>query len=324
MNIIRTSLLLGDETERDMESKTQSERPLGVFDTIIVGGGFAGLAAATQLGRARCKVLVIDDRQPRNRFSRHSHGFLGQDGVNPLEILRTAREQLAQYPTVTFSDGRAEHVARNGAFQVGTFKSRRLILAYGVRDILPDVEGLAELWGKGVFHCPYCHGYEVRDRPLAVLGNDPTALHQAKMIADWSDDVMLFTNGPSSIGEEGRSQLGRRGIVIEEERILRLIADGEDLAAVELVDGRRIARGGMLTSTRVVPVADLHCALGCEMTEGPLGPYVRTDERKETSVPGVFAAGDLARPMFSVSFAVADGAMAGAMTHQSLLAEDWA
>lgn len=228
-----------------MESTRDQE-----FDAIVVGGSFAGLAAATQLARARRSVLVVDDGKPRNRFAHHSHGFLGQDGQPPQEILRTAREQLAKYPTVRFLADRATRASRSERFSVetsvGSFRARRLVLAYGMRDLLPEIEGLDELWGTGVFHCPYCHGYEVRDRPLAVLGDGPLALHQAIMLPDWSKDVVLFTHGPSTLDEATRGRLARRGVAIEEGRIARLVADGGALVAIEMRDGRRLRREGFL------------------------------------------------------------------------------
>jgi len=301
--------------------------PDASFDVVVVGGSFAGLSAATQLGRARRSVLVIDDGKPRNRFARNSHGFLTQDGVSPVEILRTAREQLSRYPTVRFLTSRATAARRGEGFEVetteGSFEARRLVLAYGMRDLLPEVEGLKELWGTGVFHCPYCHGYELREEPLGILGNGEIALHQAMMLPDWSSDVMLFTNGPSEYDEQARQRLAKRGVTVEEGKIARLVSSGKELAAVEMADGRRIPRRGLLTATRVEPVCDLHAQLGCAMDDGPLGAYVRTDFKKETTVPGVVAAGDLARMAGGVALAVGDGNMAGSMSHQSLLAEDW-
>jgi thioredoxin reductase len=300
------------------------------YDVIVIGGSFAGLAAATQLARARRSILVIDDGQPRNRFAKHSHGFLGQDGVPPSEILAVAHGQLAAYPTVDFLRGRAASATQSeaGLFEVETPEghraARRLILAYGVRDVLPEIEGLRELWGTDVFHCPYCHGYELRDRPLAILSNGEAAVHQAIMLPDWSPDVMLFTNGPATFDETARARIARRGVPLDETPVARVVAEGGSLRSIVLADGREVSRAAILTATRVEPSSDLAVRLGCDQEDTPLGTMLRTDARKETTVAGVYAAGDLAHVPHSVSFAVADGVMAGVMAHQSLLAEDWA
>lgn len=296
------------------------------FDVIVVGGSFAGLAAATQLARARRKVLVIDGREPRHRFARHSHGFLTQDGKTPDEILGAGRSQLAAYPTASSLRGLVTEARRreDGRFEVRTagecrYVAQRLVLATGVRDILPEIEGLSELWGTGVFHCPYCHGYEVRDRPLAVLGNAEGAFHQAMLLREWSDDILVFTNGGGTFEETQRAVFAGKGIRIEEAPVARLIAEGEELAAVELQDGRRITRGGMLIAPRSVPSTDIAERLGCEIAEIPTGRMVKVDEMKETTVKGIFAAGDFTRPFSNVTFAVADGVLAGVSAHRSLV-----
>lgn len=295
------------------------------FDVIVVGGSFAGLAAATQLARARRKVLVIDAREPRNRFAKHSHGFLGHDGKTPDEILGAARSQLAAYPTVSSIRGLVTdaHAMGDDAYEVESgacrFQASRLILATGLRDILPEIPGLADLWGTGVFHCPYCHGYEVGDRPLGVLGNGEVGFHQSVLLRDWTDDLTLFTQGPLSVDEAQRETLNRRGIKIEETPVARLHAEGDDLASIELTDGRRVARAGLLIAPRFVPNSDLAERLGCEMTELPNGRIVKTDDFKETTVKGIYAAGDTARAFGNVTLAVADGVMAGVGSHRSLI-----
>lgn len=295
------------------------------FDVIVVGGSFAGLAAAIQLGRARKRVLVIDGREPRNRFARHSHGFLGQDGKPPEEILGLARDQLATYSTVTLMKGLVTDARKldGETFEVEAgacrYPSRRLILALGLRDILPDVPGLADLWGTGVFHCPYCHGYEVGDRPLGVLGNGEVGFHQAMLLREWSDDLILFTQGRLTVEPAQREALESRGIKVEETPLACLIPNGDDLAAVELKDGRRIPREGLLIAPRSVPSSDLAERLGCEITELSNGRFVKVDEMKETTVKGIYAAGDAARMFGNVSFAVADGVMAGVAAHRSLV-----
>lgn len=296
------------------------------FDVLIVGGSFAGLSAAIQLGRARRSVAVLDAGEPRNRFAAHSHGFLGQDGRPPHEILAEARGQVERYPTVRILRARAtDATVVVVGFEVRTpdsrLSARRLILATGVRDVLPEVEGLRERWGEGVFHCPYCHGYEVRGRPLGVLGADAAAVHQAILLRDWSSDVVVLTNGRPP--GEGLEKLERRGIRIDERPIARLVGEGRSVSRVEFADGDDRALDGLLVRTDPVPNGTLHEALGCRTAATPMGTILEVDAMQETTVSGVFAAGDLARAPHAVSFAVAGGTMAAVAAHRSLLTEDY-
>lgn len=310
----------------------------GVYDAIMIGGSFAGLSAAMQLARARRRVLVIDGGKPRNRFAPTSHGFFGQDGKTPREIMDTARRQLLAYPTVAFQAADAtdatqekQEKADGGEYRVAfgdghEARARRLVLATGVVDHLPDVPGLRELWGDGVAHCPYCHGYEVAGRNLAVLlgavGAD-VAVHQATLLKDWSDNVTLLTNGAPGLTPEHRDRLHARGVKVDEARLARLLPDregGRGLGAAEFADGRRVPFGGLFTAPRVSLASPLAQRLGCEIEQGALGPMVKTNALKETSVSGVYAAGDAARAMHNATWASADGVTAGASAHQSLVA----
>jgi thioredoxin reductase len=294
-----------------------------MFDALIVGGSYAGLSAALQLARARRKIMLIDAGQRRNRFARSSHGFLGQDGRAPGDIVADARAQLLAYPTVEWVDGHAATAQKTPAgFSVGTAKgetleAKRLILALGVADELPEIPGLGERWGAGVFHCPYCHGYELDGGPIGVLAVSPMSLHQALMLPDWGATT-LFLNGALVPDDQQIAELGRRGVAIESEPIERISGKAD----VELRDGRVVALAGLLTLTRTRPSSQLAGHLGCELEDGPIGPFIRTDAFKETTVPGVFASGDAARAMGSVAFAAADGAMSGASAHQSLIFRD--
>jgi len=288
-------------------------------DVIVIGGSYAGMAASLQLLRAYRSVLVIDAGLRRNRFASHSHGFLGQDGVDPAEIAGTARRQLEAYPTLTWIDGTAE-TASGGkdAFLVttaaGDHRGRRLLLATGVSDELPAIEGLAERWGASVFHCPYCHGYELNRGRIGVIATGPMSLHQAQLIPEWGD-VTFLVNEALTLDDAARDDLSARGVVIEETPVARL--DGH--ADVLLADGRRLPFAGLFTATRNAPATSIASSLGCEIEETPFGTQIRTDAMKETSVPGVFACGDVARVPHSVSLAVGDGAWAGAGIHRSLV-----
>jgi thioredoxin reductase len=298
---------------------------LDEIDVAVVGGSFAGLSAAMQLGRARRRVLLVDAGQPRNRFARASHGFLGQDSRAPQDILMDGRRQVLAYPNVQFREGEATHAVReDDSFRLRLangqeVRARRLVLATGVTDHLPNLPGMRELWGTGVNHCPYCHGYEVSDRRLAVFSTGPGSIHQALLLRDWSEDVTLLTNGTHMLTEEERDRLQVRGVRIEQAPVARLIGAGGELGAVELEDGRCLPFGALFTVPRVTLSSPLAERLGCELEAGPMGPFVKTDHLKESTVPGVYVAGDAARPMHTATWASADGVSAGIASHQSLI-----
>ncbi len=294
------------------------------YDVIIAGGSFAGLSAATQCARARRKVLVIDAGKPRNRFAAHSHGFLTNDGKPPREILDEARRQLLTYPTVELVDDLAEKAeAVDGGFAVTTksgdsFTASRLLLATGVRDTLPDVPGLADHWGTRVAHCPYCHGYEIGGGAIGVLASVPNSAHQALLVADWGD-VTFFTNGAVEPDAEQRQAMAARGIKIEQAKVTAVEDAGAGGLRLRMKDGRGPVVKALFVATRTGMASPLAEQLGCVMSDGMAGPVIKVDQRQETSVPGVYAAGDAARAMHNVAFAVADGAMAGVGMHQSLV-----
>ncbi|PSJ61300.1 NAD(P)/FAD-dependent oxidoreductase [Pseudaminobacter soli (ex Li et al. 2025)] len=295
-----------------------------MFDAIVVGGSYAGLSAALQLARARRKILVIDAGQRRNRFASTSHGFLGQDGRGPGEIVADARKQLAAYQTVEFSDDLVEAVGKaDKGFSAqtashGDFEARRLILATGVADELPDVPGLRERWGKSIFHCPYCHGYELDQGQIGVLAVSDMSMHHALMLPDWGPTT-LFLNGAFVPDADQLAKLQTRGVKVESEPVARIAGDQAD---VELRDGRVIPLAGLFTMSKISPASPLAAQLGCVLEEGPLGSLIQTNGAKETTVAGVFACGDATRSFSSVAIAVADGATAGAGTHQSLIFHD--
>lgn len=291
-------------------------------DVIIAGGSYAGLSAGLQLARARQKVLVIDAGQRRNRFAATSHGFLGQDGRAPGDIASDARAQLMAYRTVEWLSDSAIHAARDAdGFVVETahgqrYRAKRLLLATGVIDELPDVPGLTERWGKSVFHCPYCHGYELEQGPIGVLATSPMSLHHALMLPDWGPTT-FFTNGVFEPDLEQRQSLAQRGVTLVPERVQRL--EGER-ANVVLVDGRVIAVDGVFVLPHTRVSSSLASSLGCNFEEGPLGAFIQADPMtRETSIPGVFACGDAAMPFGSVALAVGDGVRAGSGVHRSLI-----
>jgi thioredoxin reductase len=299
-------------------------------DVIVVGGSFAGLSAAMYLARARRKVVVLDSGRPRNRFSVHSHGVLALDGRRGSDLLRVARAQLAKYHTATLVRGEVRHVVRRDAplsFDAETengdhHTSRRLILATGLVDQPPSIPGLEERWGKSVFHCPYCDGYEFGGGPIGVLATVPLSVHFAEIVADWGT-VTLFTNRAIQVDDAQRASLRRRGIRLEESAVSSLegTLDGR-LERVRLDGGRAIPTRALFVATLYRQAASFAQDLGCEFVENPRGSLVKTDESKLTTVPGVYAAGDMARPTHSIPFATSDGATAGTSAHQSLVMEE--
>lgn len=291
-------------------------------DFAVIGGSYAGMSAALQLARARRQVTVIDAGLRRNRFvdeaGSTSHGFLSRDGVAPAQLWREARAQLLQYPTVRWIEGQAEQarVLPSGelAFEVGgqLLVARRVVLATGVRDALPAVPGLAERWGKSVFHCPYCHGYEVGGAAIGVIAASPLAHHHGLMLPDWGPTT-LFLNGVYAPSEADLADFARRGTKIEATPVLRI--DG--FADVLLADGRTFPMQGLFTQPSTSPASPVAQQLGCALVEGPMGPYVQVDAMQQTSVPNVFACGDGARAAGSIALSVADGAMAGVAAHRA-------
>jgi len=294
------------------------------YDVIVVGGSFAGLSAALQLARARRRVLVLDSGQPRNRFAEFSHGLFGHDGQTPSALLAEARSQLLSYDTVSFTEGLATDAARTDdgfAIKVagGTVHTAaRLILATGVKDELAPIPGMLQRWGISVLHCFYCHGYEVAGRRLAVLATSDRALQTAMLLPDWSEHVTLFTNGVLSLTPEQTDELRIRGVSIETKAVVELLGDSPALSGLRLEDGRTISVDALFTNSRTCMTSPLAEQLGCEFDEGPSGQFIRTGADKQTTVAGVYAAGDAARAGHNASWAVADGVTAGISAHQSL------
>lgn len=292
-----------------------------MHDVIIIGGSYAGQAAALQLARARRRVLVIDAGLRRNRFAAHSHGFLGRDGVAPGDIAMEAKAQLLRYPTVTWVDGAAVSAKRaDSGFAVSladgsSHAAARIILSGGVRDILPAIPGLGERWGRSVFMCPYCDGYELDRGAIAVIATSPNSIHQAMLLADWGN-VTFFLNGAFEPNAEETKMLAARGVAIEAAPVSAIEGERADIV---LADGRRLSFVGAFTTPSVELSSPIPFELGCETTDSPLGPVIKVNAMAETSIEDVFACGDITRGAGSVSLAVGDGAMAGVSVHRSLI-----
>jgi thioredoxin reductase len=294
------------------------------YDAIIIGGSFAGLSAATYVARGRRSVCTIDTGSPRNRFATHSHGFLAHDGSSPASVLAIARSQVAKYPSATFIEGKAIRAKREReGFSVtletgDVLESARLVLAFGISDELPAIPGLAERWGKSVLHCPYCHGFEFSGRRLGVLSVSPMSVHQAMLIAEWGPTT-LYLNGAAEPEGEVLDQLTKRRVAVEPAAVRALHGDGDALTSIELVGGRTCAVDALYLGPRTRLNSDVARQLGCELEEGAYGPVIRTDAQKMTTVPGVYAAGDITRSAHNVTWASADGVTAGLSLHRSLV-----
>jgi len=295
------------------------------YDVVIVGGSFAGLSAAMQLARARRRVLLVDAGRPRNRFAPASHGFLGQDGVAPAEIMRQGLTQLARYPTVDFVHAEALSASHADEGVVLTLSDgshaggRKLILATGVVDELP-LESMIPRWGVSVLHCPYCHGYEVSGRRLAAIAN-AAAVHQAVILPDWGPTT-FFTQGIFEPSAEEAGLLARRNVEIERTPVVELLGEGSAIRALRLADGRELPFEAVFTAPKTRVAGPLAEQLGCAFVEGMTGPCIEVDPMQQTSVEGVFAAGDAATSMYNATLASAAGVMAGVAAHRALALED--
>jgi thioredoxin reductase len=297
-----------------------------LLDVVVAGGGAAGLSAALVLGRARRRTLIVDDGHPRNAPSPAAHSVFTRDGTPPAELLETARAQLAPYDSVVFRPGRIVTAGReHGGVAVvladgSVHRTRRLLLAIGVRDELPPIEGLAALWGRGVLHCPYCHGWEVRDAPLAVLAAGTTAMQLVSLILQWSRDVVLCTSGPAGLTPEEREALARHGVRVVETPVTRLEGT-RTLERIVFADGSAEPRAAMFLRPAQAPAGDLFRQLGCELTETG---FITIGPDHQTSVPGVYAAGDATTPLQQVVVAAASGAAAAMAMNRALADEDFA
>lgn len=296
------------------------------FDAIIIGGSYAGLSSAMALGRALRNVLIIDSGLPCNRQTPHSHNFITQDGAKPNDITEKAKAQVLKYDTVKF----LKDVAVNGkktsnGFSIttetgGSFETKKLIFATGVRDVMPDIKGFSECWGITVIHCPYCHGYEVKHEKTGILANGNVALHYAQLIRNWTKDLTIFTNGKSSLTQEQTEKISKHNIPIIEKEIAEIIHQNGRIQRIIFKDNSTFDLKAIYSR----PDFDQQChipeMLGCKLTEQGL---LEVDMFQKTTVTNVFACGDNASPMRSVANAVATGSLVGAIINNTMTEEEF-
>ena len=291
------------------------------YDVVVIGGGAAGLSAALVLGRARRRVAVVDAGAPRNAPAAHMQGFLSRDGMAPLDLLAAGRAEVAGYG-VELIDRRVDAVDAGFAVRLADRRvlgARRLLIATGVHDELPAIAGVRERWGRDLLHCPYCHGWEVRDEPIGVLGTLPGSVQHALLVAQWSGDVVFFAH-TYDLSTAERAQLDARRIRVVEGKVTRLIVEGDRLAGVELTDGEVIARTAVFIRPGNVPHADgLLAGLGCEVDGAG---FVAVDGSGRTSAPGVWAAGNVVDPRAQVITAAGAGSAAAIAINADLVQED--
>ncbi|MDT3446069.1 MULTISPECIES: NAD(P)/FAD-dependent oxidoreductase [unclassified Pseudofrankia] len=292
-----------------------------VYDVVVVGGGAAGLSAALVLGRARRRVAVIDAGAPRNAPAARMQGFLSRDGVPPADLLAAGRAEVTYYGVELVKD---RVVGIDAGFFVRlaggrVFKARRILVATGVRDELPPIPGVRERWGRDLLHCPYCHGWEVRDQPIGVLGTQPGSVQHAQLVRQWSDDVVFFVHTCNLTSAE-RVQLEARGIRVVSGEAARLVVEADRLVGVELVDGRVIARTAVFVRPGNLPHADgLLAGLGCEVNAAG---FAAVDATGRTNTFGVWAAGNVVDPRAQVITSAGAGSAAAIAINADLVQED--
>jgi len=291
------------------------------YEVVVVGGGAAGLSAALVLGRARRRVAVVDAGSPRNAPAAHMQGFLSRDGMPPSELLAAGRAEVAGYG-VTLIDGYVDAVRPGFVVRLSSgeiVRARRILVATGSRDELPDIPGVRDRWGRDLLHCPYCHGWEVRDEPLGVLGTIPGSVQHALLVRQWSNDVIYFAHTYEVTSEEQRD-LDARGVRIERGEVARLLIENDRLAGVELIDGRIIPRSAVFVRPgNFAHSAGLLVDLGCDVDDAG---FAIVDGTGRTTIAGVWAAGNAVDARAQVITAAGAGSAAAIAINADLVQED--
>jgi thioredoxin reductase/SAM-dependent methyltransferase len=298
------------------------------WDVVVIGGGPAGLAAALMLGRARRRVLVVDSDQPRNRFATHMHGVLGYEGAEPALLARQGRAEASGYG-VEFTSGTAIGVEEiPGGLSVvlreaRTCRARAVIVATGLADRLPEIPDLAERWGRSVLHCPYCHGWEVRDQRLGVLTTSALGWHQAQLVRQWSDHLAVFTAGLGEPEEQTERRLLARGIELVASEVVEVLGEGDRLTGVRTAEGDVIELDALFVAADPLPHDGFLAGLELARSDTPWGSFLTVDETGRTSNRRIWAAGNVTNPALSVPMAIGAGTAVGAAVNFALVTEDF-
>lgn len=296
------------------------------FDVVIIGGSYAGLSAGMALGRALRKVLIVDSGKSCNQQTPYSHNFITQDGEKPEVIAKIAKEQVLKYDTVHFAQDVVVCIQRvSEGFNVitkskKTFCAKKIILATGIKDYMPSIPGFSECWGISVIHCPYCHGYEVKNQKTGILANGDTAFEMCKMIDNWTSDITLFTNGKSTLSEQQKNKLQEKKILIVEKQIEKINHFQGKLKSITYIDREEYGLDVMYARIPFEHHTNIAQELLCDFTEQGL---IKTDSMQKTSQIGVYACGDNSTMMRSVSNAVFTGSIAGIASNKELIEEDF-
>ncbi|MEU6879548.1 NAD(P)/FAD-dependent oxidoreductase [Streptomyces sp. NPDC046712] len=316
--------------QHDNEQPGDVRHHSGPYDVVVVGGGAAGLSAALVLGRSRRRTLVIDAGEPRNAPAAHMQGFLSRDGMSPADFLEVGRREIAAYG-VEWTAGRVTAAVPRSDGPDGfvvtvddgrRVEARRLVVTTGLVDELPEIDGLAERWGREVLHCPYCHGWEVRDRAFGVIAHPVMSVHQAVVVSQWSDDVTLFLHTADELSAEDRARVATAGVEVVTGEVAGLVVEDDRFTGVRMADGRVVEREVLFVGPRMTPRDDLLTALGAATRETPLGTFVAVDETGRTSVPGVWAAGNAIGAQEQVINAASGGYRAGVAINMELIMSD--
>jgi len=296
------------------------------FDVIIIGGSFAGLSAAMSLGRALRSVLIIDSGLPCNRQTPHSHNFITQDGKTPNQIATIAKEQVSQYETIKFFSGTAVNATKKEkGFEIKTdagdlFYSRKLIIATGLKDIMPEIKGFAECWGISVIHCPYCHGYEVRNEKTGILGNGDYGFEFSRLVSNWTENLTLYTNGKSTLAVEQAARLRKNDIPIVESEILCFEQTSGRIQNIIFKDNSKTSITAIYARPAVTQHSEIPSQLGCEVTEQG---RLKVDMSQKTTIDGVFACGDCSNSGRDLALAVSSGMTAGGACNKEMILEEF-
>jgi thioredoxin reductase len=290
------------------------------FEVIIIGGSYSGFSAAMSLGRALRNVLIIDSERPRNKQTPYSHNFLTQDGKTPKQIATLAKEQVNQYKTVTFYSGLAVRGAKTEkGFEIKT-QSGKLILATGLKDIIPDIKGFAECWGISVIHCPYCHGYEVKNEKIGILGNGDYGFEFSRLVNNWTKDLTLYTNGKSTLTKEQTEKLRKHNISVVEKVIDGFEHINGQIQNIVFNDNSKTSMTAIYARPELIQHSEVPAQLGCELTEQGL---VKVDTSQKTTIHGVFACGDNSNSSRDIALAVSTGMVAGGTCSKEIIQEEF-